>query len=388
MMRNRIKKIIYYFFSYSLDLPSRIIEVFNPIFHSYNLRVTKIFDNKSETSKIIFIFVVFQKNKIPFYVKNVLECLEKLKVTVHIIANEDIGVDAVDYLNTKCHRLILRKNIGRDFGAYKDGIASVDIMHYEKLFLINDSIFYFNKNLSKLFERVIADDADVISLFENFEIRYHAQSFFIGFSKNVISKDFFIGYWRAYMPFSSRLHSINAGEVGLSKSLIANGFCPIALNNMYELRRKLLVTPATQIMQLLDIIWAEYPSTIKNSLKVIRSEIQSSYNLAELRLELNSALEPNIFFSQKIISDIIRALEKANPTHFGPMLFAKLLGANYFKRDLYFRKTVSLSEFQGNLVELGIANEEIQAAIVELKLKGTIDELGVFRRIKAYHGLL
>lgn len=127
--------------------------------------------------------------------------------------------------------LIIRRNIGRDFGAWKDGIAFLNkqslFSSCSQLYLINDSVVLLGDNLkSTNFQSQFIDDtkSDVIGLTESWQIAYHLQSYFLKFNKTVLESKLFLKYWHDYPMINSRLLSIEKGEIGLSQLLLNSGY--------------------------------------------------------------------------------------------------------------------------------------------------------------------
>ena len=120
---------------------------------------------------------------------------------------------------------ILRKNIGRDFGAYKAGIRWLKdsglFTDIERLFLINDTMIWMESSKDIVCE--CSKDA-WSSMFLNLEIHTHAQSFFLSFSKEVLANEEFQKFWERYVPLNYRKHAILNGEVKLSSILLDQGF--------------------------------------------------------------------------------------------------------------------------------------------------------------------
>jgi hypothetical protein len=118
--------------------------------------------------------------------------------------------------------ILIRENIGRDFGAYKAGFEYVSneygLDYVDNLTFSNDTIF-FAKDSIDVIRDTLSLDGDVKSLFLNLQEHLHAQSFFISFSKSALLSEPFSKFWRNYYPSNERVHAINNGEVKLSRYL-------------------------------------------------------------------------------------------------------------------------------------------------------------------------
>ena len=141
------------------------------------------------------------------------------------ISNKKINESLKNYLKDQGCTILVRKNRGRDFGAYQAGIQWIE-RHYglsnvERISLVNDTLIWMEDST-----RVVAETmkSEWDSLFLNFEVHTHAQSFFLSFSGAVLSNDRFVRFWRSYVPLNYRRHTILKGEILLSEVLIKEGF--------------------------------------------------------------------------------------------------------------------------------------------------------------------
>ncbi len=79
--------------------------------------------------------------------------------------------------------VMVRRNRGHDFGAWKDGIAVLgDPRGLDALLLANDSVYGPIYPLADVLQRLRFDAADVWGITDNWDIRYHLQSYFLLFS--------------------------------------------------------------------------------------------------------------------------------------------------------------------------------------------------------------
>lgn len=119
--------------------------------------------------------------------------------------------------------LVNRRRKGRDFGAWKEFILSLlanqpFLQSLERLILVNDSLYY-PKNCAEIFRDLTETRSAWACLFENYELHYHAQSFLLSFGPTALQSLAFAKFWTRYKPYSSRKHSIDKGEVLLSRRM-------------------------------------------------------------------------------------------------------------------------------------------------------------------------
>lgn len=169
---------------------------------------------------------------------------QSLKIDV-VFTTTQLSEESRTWIESSLSSLVVRKNVGRDFGAWKDVIAVLArkslIDCCSQLYLVNDSsIFIMNcLNKDRFIREFINDDCtDVIGLTESWQPRYHLQSYFLKFNKNVINSDTFQLFWKNYSLINSREYSILNGEIGLSQLLLKNGYQLKALYSISDLWRK------------------------------------------------------------------------------------------------------------------------------------------------------
>lgn len=96
-----------------------------------------------------------------------------------------------------CAGVLLRKNIGYDFGAWAAAIRLVpDLDQARSVVTANDSIYGPLAGFHDMVEAARASDADVVGLVESYEIQRHFQSFILFFQRAAPSSKAFKAFWR------------------------------------------------------------------------------------------------------------------------------------------------------------------------------------------------
>ena len=350
MIKNIVLNLAYYFVAFF----HMLLDLLNPLFYSSARRLNRKIDGKLKfNSKFTVVFVLYQKNHIPFYVQNVLDVFKELQVNCILSVNEDADQSLVDKLKDNCNTLFVRKNFGLDFAAYKDSILQSDFSDCERLIIMNDSIFLFKNGLKKLLLQFLEDKYDVVALGENISApRWHLQSYLVSFSKKVIQDKDFIGFWKDYKPFTHKKYVIYNGEVALSN---------LALKKYYK---------STKVIFNLDVIINNYKKIEELAPKLISNNMFSIY---QKELSENSK-------GKELQKDpsILNFLEKTNITHSAAFLFKEFSdGSMILKRDIVFKKSFNINEVYHNLNQLNIDIGEKEQVINELKLRGNLSHQGI-----------
>ena len=125
--------------------------------------------------------------------------------------------------------IILRENIGHDFGSYKAGIDHLFGQHasIDRLLLANDSIFGPFFGLDDIFAQ--SNRYDIYGLTDSYQIGYHLQSYFLLYNRKVVDNPCFRDFWNSVQlidpktPDSKRL-IIRNYEVGGSQFFVDKGY--------------------------------------------------------------------------------------------------------------------------------------------------------------------
>jgi hypothetical protein len=197
--------------------------------------ITEVFNQSAinNQTKIAVIAMYPVKDKIyEVSMRNLISGLRENGIHVVLLLNRSASESLQHlFIEMNC-TVIKRRNVGRDFGAYKDGVTwletEIGLAKIERLFLINDTLMWLNSG-TRIIARTLTPDWS--SLFLNLEIHTHAQSFFLSFSNNVLKNEQFIKFWKKYIPTKHRRLTILNGEIKLSEVLIKQGFrCNAVVN--------------------------------------------------------------------------------------------------------------------------------------------------------------
>ena len=124
-----------------------------------------------------------------------------------------------------CTAVIVRRNIGYDFGAWRDAIEFLGLPRAatEEVILVNDSVFGPLLPLSGTLRRLILPKADIWGLTESWQVRYHLQSFFIAFGPAALRSAAFAKFWRSVKPVPLKSYVVRAYEVGVTQAMMKGG---------------------------------------------------------------------------------------------------------------------------------------------------------------------
>ena len=259
-----------------------------------------------------------------------------------------------------------------DFGSYKLGLewlAKYRSLYtgVDNLVIANDSMFYPKRFIEDVAE-MVDRPAGWQSLFENFEFHYHAQSFFLLFKSEVIQSEPFRRFWIEYLPYSSRLHAIHKGEVGLTKRLRETGLvCEV----FYSFPR------FSSALDQCDLdLWQIAELSPGDAFR----DISRSTILRLLRLPRHHDFHAVLMGWRRAIGHYF---ETTNPTHVAALFCNHLFGAP-LKRDICSRGPFDMSQVIRSAQ--GFDETEKVAMTRDLRLRGRPVSRKGIERILWNHG--
>lgn len=126
--------------------------------------------------------------------------------------------------------ILLRRNIGYDFGAWAGAIRRLHrrIAACELLAITNDSLLGPSAAFPTMLDRAEAADADLVGLTQSREITPHFQSFVVFFRRGALRSRTFARFWRS-VGSGDRDHVIQNYELTLQARFAAAGLRTTAL---------------------------------------------------------------------------------------------------------------------------------------------------------------
>jgi hypothetical protein len=129
------------------------------------------------------------------------------------------------FLKRHCAAFLIRRNIGYDFGAWRDALDSLALPRVETraIFMVNDSVYGPFADLKPLLAAIDFERADVWGATESWQHRYHLQSFFLGCGEAVIRSRAWRDFWRSVRPVPCKDWVIRHCEIGFTGAMAKGG---------------------------------------------------------------------------------------------------------------------------------------------------------------------
>lgn len=181
----------------------------------------------------VALFMHFDRNGV---VRNqLLEYIQELKDNgrdvVFVSNSKRLKREANAALQELCAAVIVRRNIGYDFGAWRDAIDFLGLPRAdtEEVIFANDSVFGPLVPLGDTLRRLNYQKADIWGLTESWQLRYHLQSFFLAFGPAALRSEAFRKFWKSVRPVPVKSYVVHTYEVGVTQAMVKGGLRCAAL---------------------------------------------------------------------------------------------------------------------------------------------------------------
>ncbi len=146
-----------------------------------------------------------------------------------------------------CDQVIWRRNVGVDFGSWRDAErSSARLAEFDELLLTNDSVFGPVHDLGPTMAYMHAEPATLWGLTDNLENGPHLQSYFLMIPGDTLRSATFRKFWNRMTPVAHKWSAIHRYEGGLSRQVLATGGTIRA------------VFPVDQVLELARSLGAEF----------------------------------------------------------------------------------------------------------------------------------
>ncbi len=389
-----------FFIIYPIESYWRFNQRLDPRLYSVQRRINRTTDGRRVHEGGRFaVFVIYTKLGLQPFTRTAIDVLNKIGVNIVFVSNTKLSERMREELASNAFLVLERENLGRDFGAYKDGIHILRerVEDIDRLILMNDSVFYFPKGLEDVFSKLLGPEP-FIGLTEVFEHHYHVQSFLVSFGRDVLEHKVFLQYWNNYKPISTRRWSIHKGEVGLTRAVVGKaGFQPTIIAHAGMLREYLRNGDFDDIKNYIDLLPVYFRDMLRGELYSLMDRTASQSPIARFSSSLSigasgvtkggglpffyspdragSVVIPD-FLAEDLKRDMLKVkglvedlaeferlafverildiINQRNQIHIAGFLFMKALSVPIIKRDIVFREVYNFTQVHEILDNLGV----------------------------------
>jgi hypothetical protein len=282
-----------------LRLPARVTSLlFQPwVYDTLYSRWVKAYFNDRITSEYlnVCIFVVFPKVELKPSHYHTIEHLSKAGFHPVVVSNGDLAQEEIEKLSKLTITLIIRPNIGYDFGGYREGVLfllKIGWLKYGKnLILLNDSCWFPVHQKSCWIEKALRLPYDFIGVTSNFGIprsrgavnledkwrystenrNFHYASFCLLIRDQVFQKNYFQSFWKNYSLTNDKKTTVRRGEIGLSQLVIRNKQSHHQTQNIENLPRLLGIRTDEEIFEIVrNTVIMDQPTLFVSKKSLVR----------------------------------------------------------------------------------------------------------------------
>jgi hypothetical protein len=238
-----LKTLITYVLASLISTPKRVNEYLKIRVLRTHLRYELI--QSGVISARTVILAVYPGTTSLFSLNRMMQSISSSNFALVVVVNNHSGSsEVVEMLRKYNCTVLLRKNIGRDIGAYQCGIHFLGIDQlaekFDKIALLNDSLYVTDHSV-EFYENFLTNDK-WNCLYLNLQDTPHASSHSLILDKEALATSSLVNFWRKYYPSSSRIHSVFRGEFAITKSLGLQYFKPyvsveLISNGSFELNK-------------------------------------------------------------------------------------------------------------------------------------------------------
>lgn len=132
----------------------------------------------------------------------------------------------IAFVQNHCSGVVMRRNAGFDFGAWKDALVACGLPRSDTavLLLANDSVYGPTRPLWPVVAAADFSHADLWGLTDSWQLRYHLQSYFLIAGPRVLHSAAWKAFWATVRPLARKRLVIRRFEVGFSQAMLRAGF--------------------------------------------------------------------------------------------------------------------------------------------------------------------
>lgn len=128
--------------------------------------------------------------------------------------------------------VLIRDNIGYDFGAWRDGYHHVQaVKNIKRFYFMNDSCLGPLPGFSDIIQNMLNSKEDLVALSSNTQIRYHVQTVLFGLQNRAVETGFCDQFWNAVKNLENKTDIIHRYEIGLTQMAQKTG---LSVSAFYE----------------------------------------------------------------------------------------------------------------------------------------------------------
>ena len=189
----------------------------------------------------VAVFIHFDgQGEVRDYTLQYVRALHAAGLSVLFVTNSGkLKPAALERLKPYCAGVLVRRNIGYDFGAMREGLEYLGLprANTEMVVIANDSIYGPFGPLNETIARIDFSKADFWGATDSWMERYHIQSYLVAAGPKVLASKAWRDFWKGVRPVKAKSWVVFKYEVGLTQAIVRGGFAVDALWRYHDLIR-------------------------------------------------------------------------------------------------------------------------------------------------------
>ncbi len=184
-------------------------------------------DGNIEIGESVSLFIHFDKHGyVGDHVLAYVRKLYNIGFSVIFVSNSrKIHPHCLSALKPLCRAIVIRRNVGYDFGAIREALLLFGLPRHntQRLLIANDSVYGPFFSLESVLAEVDFTKADLWGATDSWQHRYHLQSYFLIVSPRAMAHPAWASFWQHVRPVSSKQWVVSHYEIGLTQKLLDAG---------------------------------------------------------------------------------------------------------------------------------------------------------------------
>lgn len=163
------------------------------------------------------------RGRVQEHTRRYVESLRAEGLSIVLSSNaESLAPGDAAWAASVCAVVILRRNVGYDFGAWRDALSACGLPRPEttQIILVNDSVYGPFRPLRDVLARIEASPAAICGLTDSWQRRYHLQSYFLSFRPEAFGSPAWRRFWDQVLLSRSKRYVVQSYEIGLTQALL------------------------------------------------------------------------------------------------------------------------------------------------------------------------
>ncbi len=163
------------------------------------------------------------------HVHHALAAYREVATRLVVVSNSARSLPAT--LRKIVDTFVPRANVGYDFGAWRDGLATLPPAAFDEVLCVNDSVYGPLADIAPALTDPRTASADLWGMVLSDQNARreaprlpHVQSWFLGLRRPLLESDAFAEFWRDFKPLGSKRDIVEQYEIGFSARMAAAGF--------------------------------------------------------------------------------------------------------------------------------------------------------------------